>query len=146
MLFLLMASPMHSLLKSRKAQFFVLTAFSIVTLFFLISNWVQPFSIIDTSAVVLSEEPFIFNNIKENARRTVETGKSCEELEFNLEEYENFVKTFGLRKNLDISLIHSAPSSDCELTGRTTINIKIKLSSSSMILSSDFNVEWQKPA
>ena len=80
-----MASPMHSLLKSRKAQFFVLTAFSIVTLFFLISNWVQPFSIIDTSAVVLSEEPFIFNNIKENARRTVENSKSCEELKFNLE-------------------------------------------------------------
>ncbi len=136
---------MRSLLRNRKAQFFVLTAFTLVTLFFLISNWIQPFSIIDASAVVLSEEPFIFNNIKDNARKTVETSKSCEELKFNLEEYESFVKTFGLRKNLDISLIYSQPSSNCESSGSTVINFKITLSSSSMSLSSEFDATWRKP-
>lgn len=92
-----MASRTRSLLSS-KAQFFVLTAFAIVTIVFFISKWVEPFTIIDTSQLIFAEESFVFNNIAEEVKETIDTSESCADLQFNLQEYEQFVQDFVLEK------------------------------------------------
>jgi len=99
-----MASRTRNLLKlntkKRKAQFFVLSAFGIVSILYLISSWVQPLTIIDTSAIVLDNGPFIFNNIKEKAEQTVELSKNCDDLYYNLDEFTNYVNKMSVSKNL----------------------------------------------
>lgn len=89
---------MHSLLKSRKAQFYILSAVAIIGILYFLSRWLEPSTMIDTSSIVLMEEPFIFNNIKEKAIEVVENSKSCEELNYNLEEYKIFVENYILKK------------------------------------------------
>jgi hypothetical protein len=86
--------------KSRldKAQFFVLTGFMIVSVFYLVSRWLEPYTIIDTSAVAVSEEPFIFNNIKQEALDIVAESGSCKDLVNNLEEYKHYVEDYAFRK------------------------------------------------
>ncbi|MEM5773320.1 MAG: hypothetical protein QXL86_03835, partial [Candidatus Aenigmatarchaeota archaeon] len=89
---------MHNLLSSKKAQFFILSAVAIVTTIFLVSQWVEPYTIVDTSSILMKEEFFIFNNIVEKANETVGLSKDCEELNFNLEEYKIFVEKFASSK------------------------------------------------
>ena len=131
-----MASRTASLLSSRKAQFFILSAFAIVSVLYFVSRWIEPYTIIDTSAVALREEPFVFNNIREKAVELVETTKNCDELAYNLDEYKNFVKDFASMKNLDLTFNYTidAPCSDSVL--RTTFYMK--LVSSTMRLESSF--------
>lgn len=118
----------HSLLRSRKAQFFVLSAFAIVTVIYFISRWVEPYTIIDTSAVVLMEEPFIFNNIVEKANETIYISKSVNDTKYNIEEYKQFVEEYALRKNLKITfdisgLTYSSPPNPPKVTGSIFIQI-----------------------
>lgn len=91
---------MRSLSKSRKAQFFVLSAFAIVTTIFFLSQWIEPYTITDTSSIASMEEPFIFNNIVEKARISFVTSKDCDELFYNMDEYKNFVNSYARSKNL----------------------------------------------
>lgn len=131
----------RSLLKSRKAQFFVLSAFAIVAVVFLISRWVEPYTIIDTSSVVLGEEEFIFNNIVEKLIYTVTSSVSCEELKFNLEEYKNFVKEYALSKGLKLDLKYK------DFVCDTSVNLEfnIVLQSTDKTLMKDFTITWTKP-
>lgn len=131
----------HSLskFKFKKAQFFVLSAFAIVTIIFFISRWIEPFTIIDTSAIALIEEPFIFNNIVDKARQTVETSKSCEELNFNLQEFKTFTRDFGLRKNYKITFEYTI-SPPCPASSvKVTFN-PISVSSTRASLQKSFSV------
>jgi uncharacterized protein YpmS len=129
---------MHSSLSYRKAQFFILSAFTIVTILFFVSKWIQPAAIIDTSKIVLSEEPFVFNNIKEKAIETIKKSKSCEELKYNLEEYKIFVFKFAVERNLNIEFNYP----DFACAASVTIPISIKLSSPNMQINSSFTVTW----
>lgn len=118
---------MRSLLSSKKAQFFVLSAFAIVSILLLVSRWFEPLSIPDTSSVALAEEPFIFNNIKEKAIATVATSKNCNEVRNNLEEYKIFIQDFvTVTKNLKMSFEYEVvePCSDAVL--RTKFNISLE--------------------
>ena len=118
---------MRSLLRSKKAQFFVLSAFAIVSILLLVSRWFEPLSISDTSSVALAEEPFIFNNIKEKAIATVATSKNCNEVRNNLEEYKIFIQDFvTVTKNLKMSFEYEVvePCSDAVL--RTKFNISLE--------------------
>jgi hypothetical protein len=83
---------------SSKAQFLVITAFVIVSIFYLVSKWMQPYTIPDTSEIVLAEEPYVFNNIKEKALDIVATSGSCEELVNGLDEYKTYVEYYAFRK------------------------------------------------
>lgn len=133
----------HKLLKSRKAQFFILSAFVIVTVFYFVSQWIEPFTIIDTSSVVLMEEPFVFNNIKEKAIFAVNGSKSCEDLYYNLFEYKQFVENYALGKNLKLNFEYSkSPCFDEPPIFPTVIEFKISLVSDKMVLASNFSATW----
>jgi len=86
-----------SVFKSRKAQFFIITTITIVTMIFFMSKWMEPYTIIDTSSVVLKEQPFVLNNIVEKADATVAVSSS-KDLEYNLQEYMNFVSDYAAKK------------------------------------------------
>jgi len=127
----------HSLLKSRKAQFFVLSAFAIVTVVFFLSQWIEPYTIVDTSSIALREEFFIFNNIKEKVVETVKNSANCDDLMYNLGEYHSFTENFVLTRGLDLNLTYynMGVCNDAKLD--TFFVIKLK-SSSSYIESSFF--------
>lgn len=84
--------------KKRKAQFFVLSTFAIVSILYFVSRWVEPYTIIDTSSVARHEEPFIFNNIKEKLIYTVNSSKTIDELEYNLQEFKEFAETHAIKR------------------------------------------------
>lgn len=88
--------------KYRKAQFFIISAFTIVTILYFVSRWMEPYTIPDTSIVVWNDEPFILNNIIEKAKDTIRDSEDLEEMNYNLQEFGDFVKEYGLIKNLDI--------------------------------------------
>jgi hypothetical protein len=94
---------MHNSLSSKKAQFFLLSAFAIIVTIFSVSQWIEPYTITDTSSIAMAEDFFIFNNIVEKANETVNLSKDCEDLKFNLEEYKTFVEDFALRKTLSLN-------------------------------------------
>jgi hypothetical protein len=85
-------------LVSKKAQFMILTAFAMVSIFYLISTWMEPYNLLDTAEVVLIEEPFVFNNIKEKALEIVNTSTSCQDLVDNLDEYKTFIEDYAFKK------------------------------------------------
>ena len=85
-------------LRVQKGQFLIITALVMVTVFYLVSRWMDPFTIPDTAEIVLQEEPFIFNNIKEESLQLVNKSKSCEELIDNLNEYETYLEDYAFKK------------------------------------------------
>ena len=104
---------MRSLQKSRKAQFFILSAFAIISILFIISQWVEPFKIIDTSAAVLDDEIFVFNNLKEQSASVVKSSKECNDLKFNLEEFKSFIDNYISQKNMRLTFNYNI-ASPCE--------------------------------
>ncbi len=118
---------MRSSLSSRKAQFFVLSAFAIVSILLLVSTWLEPLSIPDTSTAVLAEERFVFNNIKEKAEETVKISKNCEELKFNLEEYKLFIQNFlTITKNIRLNFKYDIPQPCTDSVLETRFNISLE--------------------
>ena len=122
-----------------KGQFFLLTVFTIITILFFISLWIKPSEIIDTSQVVLSEEVFVFNNVKEKAIEVINSSKSCEDLIFNLQEFKRFVESYGLGKGFRIEFNYSQPNCD---SLPTLISINLSLTSPKYSLIKNFEVEW----
>lgn len=127
-----MVFRMPSLLKSRKAQFFVLSAFAIVSIIYFVSKWMEPYTIIDTSSVAMVEEPFIFNNIVEKANETIYTSKSVDESRYNIQEYKSFVEQYASRKNIKITF----DTDGLEFNDPTSVvgSIFIELSSTRMTI------------
>ena len=104
---------MRSLLKTRqgtKAQFFVLSAFIIITILFIISQFLQPSGVFDTSAVVFTDEIFIFNNVKEKAIEVVQISEDCNSLSENLDEYKEFTQDFVRQRNANLILEYNITS------------------------------------
>jgi len=82
-----------------KAQFFILSAFIMITILFVVSQFIQPSGIFDTASAVLMDEVFVFNNIKEKSVSVVKLSESCGDLALNLEEYKEFAQNFVTRRN-----------------------------------------------
>ncbi len=86
-----------------KAQFFVLSAFVMITILFVVSQFIQPSGIFDTSSAVLIDEIYIFNNIKEKSISIVKISENCRDLNFNLDEYKQFVVNFVTQRNAKLT-------------------------------------------
>jgi len=131
----------HSLLKSRKAQFFILSAVAIVTIIFFVSRWLEPYTIVDTSSIALKDEFYIFDNIVEKIKETVRTSKDCEELKYNLDEYKNFVDNFAAEKNYKMDFYYTiSPCYNEPPSFNAVVEVKISLESSNIKLTSSFSV------
>lgn len=128
---------MHNLLNSRKAQFFVLSAFAIVMTIFFLSQWTEPSSIIDTSSLVMKEEFFVFNNIKEKAQEVVKASKDCDELQFNLEEFKQFAENYAFMKRMNLKIDYTP---HCIGSSIQDVDFNITLISSSAFIQSIFKV------
>lgn len=115
-----MASRTRSSSSSRrpgKAQFFILSAFIIITILFVVSQFIQPSGIFDTASAVLMDEIFVFNNIKEKSISIVKTSENCGDLGFNLEEYKQFVNGFVTQRNSKLTYNYDLSScTDATLT------------------------------
>ena len=96
--------------KGAKAQFFVLSAFIIITILFVISQFLQPSGVFDTSSIVFTDEIFIFNNVKEKAIEVVQVSENCNSLSSNLNEYKKFTEDFVRQRNANIILEYNITS------------------------------------
>ena len=123
---------------SYKAQFFILATLIIVISLFFLSRWIQPFLIIDISRVILKEEIFVFNNLKEKSLEIVKTAKSCEELKFNLEEFKIFAERFCGKKGFSLEFNYTF---SCE-TFPVNILFSMNLTSEEMRLESTYSATW----
>jgi len=142
-----MAFRMRSLLKlnrKKKAQFFVLSAFTIVSILYIISSWIQPFSIIDTSSIVLMEEPFIFNNLKEKAIQTVNVSRNCDDLKFNLDEYNAFVQQYATSKNLNLIFNYQITPCQNNFHFPVLVAFKMQIKSTNVQIQSNFTENWNR--
>lgn len=70
-----------------------------ITIMFIVSTFIQPSGVPDTSSVVLMDEVFVFNNIREKAESVVKLSDGCGDLGGNLGEYKQFVQTFVGQRN-----------------------------------------------
>lgn len=126
-----------------KAQFFILAAFAIVTMFYLISRWIEPFTIIDTSQVPLMDESSIFNNIKEKTINVINNSATCTDLNYNFQEYKDYVTNYALSKGY--SLTYAYLLTPC-LTNFTLpayfVTINMTLQSPRTTLNSVFSYQW----
>lgn len=127
----------------RKAQFFILTGFVIVSVFYLVSKWLEPYTIIDTSAVAMTEEPFIFNNIKQEALDIIQESKNCEDLQNSLGEYKHYVEYYAFKKLIiyfDYSL--ETPCFEDDPLFPTLVIFDIEISSSRITIRDNFYGFW----
>jgi hypothetical protein len=131
-------------LKSRKAQFFILSAFAIVSIVYFMARWLEPFTIIDVSQIPLQEEVFFFNNIKEKSFYFAKEGtKSCDDLKYNIEEYKHFVEAYALEKGYKLNFNYSlSPCYDEPPLFPVVAEITLYLKSKNMELRSDYSVKW----
>lgn len=86
-----MVFRMHSLSRSNKAQFFVLSTISIILILAVYIKIFSPTNIVYSSDIIIRNEFFVFNNIVEKAIEVVELSKDCEELKFGLEELKKLI-------------------------------------------------------
>jgi hypothetical protein len=132
---------MHNLLKSRKAQFYIISVVGLVTILYGLGKSLTTSSIIDTSELALRNDFFVFNNIVEKTLATLNASKGCEDLNFNLQEFKSFAikefaPTFRIEYNYTI---------DCNETSRNaTVRFNITLYSINSKIATSFtkNVNW----
>ena len=133
-----MRSLSSSKMRVRKGQFFVLSTVAIVTILFFVGRWVGPLTQADSSSIVLSEELFNFDNIQQKSVDVIKGSKSCDELEYNLQEYMEFVSDFARDKNYKIAFDYSVPS--CGPTA--AVQIDIVIISEKVNAQKTFTVSW----
>jgi hypothetical protein len=118
-----------------KGQFFIVTAFVIISILLAISKWLEPATILEVSEIAVAEEPFVLNNIAEKAVETVKVSKSCEELGYNLQEYKAFAESYASGKGYMLDF-------DYTLTDCSSVDFKISLKSPRASLTSQFSCPW----
>jgi len=133
---------MLNLLKSRKAQFYIVSVVGIVTILYAIGKGLTTSMIIDTSELALRNDHFIFNNIVEKTLVTLNASKSCEDLRFNLEEFKSIVvRTFAPEFRVD----YNYTIISCNDTTRSaTVSFNITLYSINSEIGTAFtkNINW----
>ncbi|TAL48366.1 hypothetical protein EPN87_00695 [archaeon] len=127
----------------KKAQFFILSALTIVALMYLMGRWINASTIPDTSSTAVNSAPFIFNDIIEKTLQTVKLSTDCLELTYNMQEYSTFVKDFAAKNGYDLRYDYTIapPCSGADKTSRTLV-FNVTMSSSSMVVAKNFTSPW----
>ena len=115
---------MRNLLKSRKAQFYIISVVGIVTILYAMGKSLTSSMIIDTSEIAMRNDYFFFNNIVEKTLETLNASKSCEDLRFNLEEFKN-IATRAFAPNFRVEYSYSINCSDSTRSATVSFNITL---------------------
>lgn len=134
------SSSFNIIKKVRKGQFFILTSIAVVTVLFFISRWTGPSTQVDASSLVSSEELFTFDNIQQKTSSVVKNSYNCDDLNYNLEEYKNFLKDFSTEKNYKINFVYTIPS--CSEGSGATVNFNLRVQSEKVDAQKDFSIVW----
>jgi len=126
---------------SNKGQFFIITTFIIVSILYLMSRWMEPTNIIDTSEIVTRDEVFTFNNIVEKVTYTINGSKDCEDLNYALQEYKAFAEDYALSKGYNLDLNYTVAPCPQPNTP-TTVAFNITLTSPNSFLKAEFSCGW----
>ncbi len=135
----LMHNLSNYLKNARKGQFFVLTALAIVTILFFISRWVEPTQI-DTSSIVLSGEFYTFDNLREKTANVIKNSQNCDDLNYNLQEYDRFVDDIALERNYRITFNYTIPS--CSDLGGAMVGFTLRIQTAEVDARDDFQITW----
>lgn len=135
------SSSLSIMKKVKKGQFFVLSAVAIVTILFFVSRWIGPTTQIDTSTNALSEELFTFDNIKEKTTSVVKNSESCDDLNYNLQEYKNFIDNFAREKNYKIGFTYTITPCSEELGGAVA-GFSLRIISDKVDARGTFDISW----
>ena len=133
-----MLSSSSSKMSVRKGQFFVLSTVAIVTILFFVGRWTGPLTQSDSSSIALSEELFTFDNIQQKSTDVIKGSKSCDDLEYNLQEYRGFVSDFARDKNYKITFDYSMPSCG----PAAAVQIDLVIISEKVNAQKTFTVNW----
>jgi hypothetical protein len=107
------------------------------------SRWIEPYTIADTSSIVIRDEPFIFNNIRTKAEQTINISKSCDDLTYNIIEYRNFVEKYVLSKGYDLEfVVYVSPCLPGPEPSPALVESIMRMKSADMDLRSNFTMEW----
>jgi hypothetical protein len=133
---------MPNLLKSRKAQFYIISVVGLITILYALGKGLTTSSIIDTSDLALRNEFFVFNNIVEKTLSTLIATKSCEDLRFNLEEFMTFAtREFAPAFRIDYNYTINS-CSDSSRSANVYFNITLYSINSQITTSFTRNVNW----
>jgi len=133
---------MHNLLKSRKAQFYIISVVGIITILYATGKSLTESSIVDTSEIVLTNDFFVFNNIVEKTLATLNMVRSCEDLSFYLEEFKFFV-TRELAPKYKVDYSYAILScDDNSRRARVSFNITVSSIKSQITTSFTKNINW----
>ena len=133
---------MRNLLRSRKAQFYIISVVGIVTILYAMGKSLTSSMIIDTSEIAMRNDYFFFNNMVEKTLETLNASKSCEDLRFNLEEFKN-IATRAFAPNFRVEYNYRIIS--CNETLRTAmVSFDITLYSVNSQIATSFtkSVNW----
>ncbi|MCX8190640.1 MAG: hypothetical protein N3D78_00385 [Candidatus Aenigmarchaeota archaeon] len=83
---------MPNLSKSKKSQFFILTAISIVLILSIYVRVYSPKNTVFVSEILTKNEFFTFNNILEKSIKLFDNSKDCDDLKFGMEEFKKVVQ------------------------------------------------------
>ncbi len=132
----------------KKGQFLLLTAFIMIIFFYFMAKWIEPRTIVDPSKLILKEEAFVFNNIKEKSFYFAANGtKSCSDLKYNIEEFQAFVEEYGLRKGVYLDFNYTmSPCYEEPPLFPVVVKVRLTLKSEDTFLQSNYSIEWVPPS
>ena len=81
-----------------------------------------------------------FDNIKEKSAVIVNGSKSCEDLQYNVQEYKNFVENFAKEKNYQISFTYSV--SPCSEDMGAIVEFDLDINSNNFDANSNYFSSW----
>lgn len=121
----------------------MLTGFVIIAIFYAVSKWIEPYTILDTSQAARAEELFVFSNIKQEALDIVAEAKSCEDMVNNIEEFKYYIEGYAFKKLIiyfDYSL--ETPCFEGDPMFPTLVLFDIELSSPRINVNDQFYGFW----
>lgn len=120
-------------LKSKKAQFFIISTVIVAIFLASISGLLRDYSAIDLSQIPEQKEGNLFVNAKENIKNTIDScscpGDKCPR---NLKELERFLEEEAIKMGIGLNITNT--TSVCP----KPVNVSMKLRSSNIIIKDAF--------
>lgn len=122
---------LKSSLKSRKAQFFIISVVFIIASFAAISTYLEDYGAIDSTQITDMNERTIFTNVKSQIKDVIENSAPGNEQERNLEELRLYLVEESLRQGVHLEIDYIDP-------GTEPVTTTLRLETRNMIIEDEF--------